>query len=145
MSTANSLTQVRQGATERRERFSDWRSERPFWGGLLLAIAGLVIGIIPADLAVTFAMVPGTFAVVGLIFAILIFLCGVFALAKPELASFFGLAGILLSVASILGALGGFIVGTLLGAFAGSLCVAWKHPKDRQPSTQKDEISTASD
>lgn len=129
MAVSDSLPNVQAEVTERRKRFARWRRGRPFWGGSLLVLAGLIIGVIPADLAITFAMIPGTFAFVGLIFATFILLCGVFAVKLPQLSSFFGLAGILLSIVSILGALGGFLVGTLLGTLAGSLCVAWDPPQ----------------
>ncbi|MFC7045570.1 DUF6114 domain-containing protein [Halobacteriaceae archaeon GCM10025711] len=117
---------------EWRPRFRRWRRQRPFWGGLVLAIAGVEIGVIPAHLAVQFAFIPGSFAFVGLFFAVFILLSGVFALVRPDLSSFFGAAGILLSIASILGALGGFVVGTLLGIVGGSLCVSWQHDRTEQ-------------
>lgn len=124
--------------TSYRSNFASWRHERPFWGALLVILAGLVIGIIPAQLAITFALVPSTFMFAGLVFAVFVFLSGVFALLRPELAEFFGAAGILLSVASIFGALGGFGVGMLLGTVGGALCVAWERPE-----SDTDEAATA--
>ncbi len=114
----------------KRGRFANWRRDRPFWGGFTLTLAGLVIGIIPLDLALKFALIPTSFAFVGLVFAVFVVLCGVFATVQPQFASFFGAAGILLSVASLFGALGGFGVGTILGITGGSLCVAWVHPEE---------------
>lgn len=121
---------MHESLTRRRERFAAWRRNRPFWGGVTLTSAGLVIGIIPLDLALTFALVPTSFAFVGLIFAVFVALCGVFSVLQPRFASFFGAAGILLSVASLFGALGGFGIGTILGITGGALCVSWVHPDD---------------
>ncbi len=111
-----------------RSQFRSWRHDRPFWGGVLVILAGLVIGIIPAELAMRFALVPSAFMFAGLVFAIFVVLSGIFALLKPEFAEFFGAAGILLSIASIFGALGGFGVGMMFGTIGGALCVAWERP-----------------
>ncbi|MHB9288540.1 DUF6114 domain-containing protein [Halobacteriales archaeon Cl-PHB] len=116
--------------TRTRSRFADWRQDRPFWGGVTLTLAGLVIGIIPLDLALKFALIPTTFAFVGLVFAVVVVLCGVFAVLQPQFSSFFGAAGMVVSVASMFGALGGFGIGTILGIVGGSLCVAWVHPDE---------------
>ncbi|MGA9400852.1 DUF6114 domain-containing protein [Haladaptatus sp.] len=120
-----------------RTRFASWRHDRPFWGALLVILAGLVIGIIPAQLAITFALVPSTFMFAGLVFAVFVFLSGVFALLRPEFAEFFGAAGILLSIASIFGALGGFGVGMILGTLGGALCVAWEPPETTETDTEE--------
>ncbi len=134
MSTSHPLN----GISNRRASFADWRSERPFWGGFLLALAGVAIAAIPTQIAVAFAMVPGTFAFVGIIEGVIVLLCGVFAVAKPELASFFGVAGILLAITSLLGALGGFGIGTLLGSIGGAMCVAWIDPEEQISREESD-------
>ncbi|WP_435332995.1 DUF6114 domain-containing protein [Haloarchaeobius sp. TZWWS8] len=113
-----------------RERFAAWRAERPFWGGAVLTLGGLIIGIIPLDLALRFTLVPNHFGFVGLIFAILVTICGLTATFKPELSTPAGATGILFSLASLFGALGGFLIGMFLGALGGSLCVAWRPPAE---------------
>ncbi|WP_254544570.1 DUF6114 domain-containing protein [Halomarina pelagica] len=118
------------GADGYRRQFGSWKRDRPFWGGVLLIVSALIIGIIPLDLALKFALVPVEFAYIGLIFTVFVLLCGVFALAQPKLASFFGVAGMLIAIASIFGALGGFVVGTIVGIAGGALCVAWEPPAD---------------
>ena len=149
MSAIDAVSSVRQSKPVRtaagyRSRFQAWKSARPFWGGVLLTLSGLVIGIIPMDLAMKFALIPTEFAFVGLIFAIFVVLCGLFALAKPQLAEFFGAAGMLISIISIFGALGGFVVGTLLGILGGSLCVAWVGPEaEASESTTEQSSDTA--
>ncbi|MFC5972802.1 DUF6114 domain-containing protein [Halomarina salina] len=144
MSAISSVKQSRpvRTAAGYRSRFQTWKRARPFWGGLLLTLSGLVIGIIPMDLAMKFALIPTEFAFVGLIFAIFVVLCGLFALAKPPLAEFFGAAGMLISIISIFGALGGFVVGTVLGILGGSLCIAWVGPDEQASETTEQSADT---
>ncbi|MDY7082496.1 MAG: DUF6114 domain-containing protein [Halobacteria archaeon] len=115
---------------ERRRRFREWRSERPFWGGTILIIAGIVIGAIPLEIASAFAGVPGSSAmlisVLGLVFAFFTILSGVIALYRPKLSTIAGGVGIVVAVLSIIGALGGLFLGTILGIIGGSLCIAWE-------------------
>lgn len=120
---------VKSGLDERLERFQEWRSERPFWGGALLMLAGLVIGWVPIQFAAELVFIGGTFTVIGLVFAAFVFLTGVFALHRPELSTILGITGVALSILSLLGALGGLFVGMLIGIVGGNLCVAWK-PED---------------
>lgn len=120
---------VKSGLDERLERFSEWRSERPFWGGALLMLAGLVIGWVPIQFAAELVFIGGTFTVIGLVFAVFVFLTGAFALHRPDLSTILGITGVALSILSLLGALGGLFVGMLIGIIGGNLCVAWK-PED---------------
>lgn len=119
-----------------RARFADWRSERPFWGGVIMILAGTLIGYIPLNLAMSVPLVPSHFAYAGLIFAVVVVLCGAFAIVQPTLATFFGIVGILVSIISIFGALGGFGIGTLLGILGGSLIVAWETPGERETADE---------
>lgn len=114
-----------------RRTFARWRAGRPFWGGVVLAAAGLVIGYVPAHLVSLFAFIPGSIVWIGVALAGAICLCGIFAVVKPELASFFGALGMVLSILSIVGgSLGGFLVGTVLGIVGGALCMAWDGPAE---------------
>ncbi|WP_254535103.1 DUF6114 domain-containing protein [Halomarina litorea] len=135
-----------QSVSNYRSRFGAWKRQRPFWGGSLLVLSGLIIAIIPLDLALKFALVPTDFAFVGLIFAVFVVLSGVFALYQPQFAGFFGAAGILVAIISIFGALGGFVVGTLVGILGGSLCVAWEPPREESAgATATDGSATTND
>lgn len=114
--------------TDRRQRFAQWRRERPFWGGSLLLLAGLVIGYVPVQFSFELILVGGTFTVIGLLFAVLVFLTGVFALVRPDLSRELGILGVALSLLSLVGALGGLFVGMLLGIVGGNLCLSWQDP-----------------
>lgn len=109
-------------------RFDDWRRERPFLGGLLLILSGLIIAYVPMQFATELLLVGGSFTFVGLLFAALVFLTGLFALMRPDLSRELGILGITMSILSIFGALGGLVVGMLVGIVGGNLCVAWRQP-----------------
>ncbi|HEX7066263.1 MAG TPA: DUF6114 domain-containing protein [Bacillales bacterium] len=106
-------------------RFKQWRKRRPFWGATLTFLAGLLILWIPLHLYML-EFAPGNFAIVGLLFGGLITIIGVMAYIYPQFSTVFGVMTIFLSVISIMGALGGFVVGTILGIVGGSLCIAWR-------------------
>lgn len=60
---------------------------------------------------------------------------GIFSYIYPQFSTIFGVLTIFLSILSIMGALGGFIIGTIIGIIAGALCIAW----------DKEEVSVSDD
>lgn len=115
--------------SRRRQRFDEWRVQRPFAGGMLLMLAGLVIAWVPMNLATQLLFIGGpVFVYVGVLFAVLVFLTGLFALRLPEFSQEIGILGVALSILSLFGALGGLFVGMLLGIVGGNLCYAWNSP-----------------
>ncbi len=116
--------------SERRARFNRWRRGRPFAGGALLVLASLVIAWIPINIAPDTILIGETLSPIGLLFAALVFLCGIFALTRPGNADIFGIFGVVFSIFSLYGALGGFFVGTALGIIGGVLCYAWRDEDD---------------
>lgn len=123
----------------RRARFREWRSGRPFAGGVLLMLAGLIIGYVPYQFAFELLLVGGSYTFIGLFWAVTVFLTGAFVLYRPEFSTIFGVLGVVLSILSLLGALGGLIVGMIVGIVGGNLCVAWSQPTgaaDRRERTQ---------
>jgi hypothetical protein len=122
------------GLRQRQAAFAAWRAERPFLGGVLLLLAGVVIGYVPLQFAGELIFIGGSFTIIGLVFATFVFLCGAFALWMPEHSTVFGVAGVALAILSLMGALGGLFVGMLLGILGGNLCVAW-HPPEGADST----------
>lgn len=106
-------------------KFKQWRNKRPFWGATILLLAGLLILYIPLHLY-EIAFIPGSFVFVGFIFGGLLLIIGVLSYIYPAFSTVFGVFAIFLSVLSIMGALGGFIVGTILGILAGALLIGWE-------------------
>jgi hypothetical protein len=107
------------------KRFKNWRAKRPFSGAVLSILSGLVILWVPAQLYEV-AAAPGSMIVVGLLLGGLTLLMGVLSLIMPKLSTLLGLIAILSASLSIMGALGGFLIGTILGIIGGALCIAWK-------------------
>ena len=128
---------------KRRARFDRWRSGRPFAGGALLVLASLVIAWIPINIAPDTILIGETLSPIGLLFAALVFLCGIFALTRPGNADIFGIFGVLFSIFSLYGALGGLGIGLVLGIIGGVLCYAWREDDDEGGSGGGD--STESD
>ncbi|WP_051263226.1 DUF6114 domain-containing protein [Tuberibacillus calidus] len=106
-------------------KFKLWRNHRPFWGATLSVLAGLLILYIPIQLY-AIAFVPGSFAFVGFLFGGLVLILGVLAYLYPQFSTVLGVIIMFLSILSIMGALGGFLFGTIFGIVGGALCIAWK-------------------
>jgi len=138
-------TPIRRRIDDRMATFNEWREPRPFWGGALLMIAGIIIGWMPIQFATELAVIGGAYTVIGLIFAVMVFLTGAFVLARPEMSTIFGVIGIALSILSLIGALGGLFIGMLVGIAGGNLCVAWDGPTpDRSTSSSTSSGSMGS-
>jgi hypothetical protein len=112
-------------------------------GALLLMIGGLIIGWVPIQFATELAIIGGSFTVIGLVFAVMVFLAGAFVMARPEMSTIFGIIGIALSILSLIGALGGMFVGMLVGIAGGNLCIAWRHPDPDHGSTASTGTGTS--
>jgi hypothetical protein len=112
-------------------RFSEWRAVRPFLGGVLLALGGVIIA-----LAMIFSSegIPARTSPVpiALIAAAVVFLCGIFALAKPGLSGLLGVAGIVSVVVTLVGTPFSAILGILLSILGGNLCYAWQPDGDTE-------------
>lgn len=101
---------------------------------MLMCAAGLV-GYLPAAYGDVVVVASGSFTGSALLFAALLLLCGLVVLAVPSLSSLFGLLGMALSTVALLGALGGLLLGTLVGGLGGLLAFAWQPPAETGPET----------
>ncbi|GAA4194475.1 DUF6114 domain-containing protein [Microbispora amethystogenes] len=110
-----------------------WRRSRPFWGGLLVLLAGLELLSIPfATKALPLVIQSGTVGATYLIALVLVIL-GLMIWLQPGQRAFLGVVAVLVSIASFVYAnLGGFLVGMLLGLVGGALAVAWA-PEETAP------------
>jgi hypothetical protein len=93
-------------------------------GLTLVCLSGLAILWIPVNLY-WMAFVPGSFAFAGILFGTLVLSCGIIGWLMPQYVRLLGVFAMILSIMSIIGALGGLMIGTLLGIVGGSLCIAW--------------------
>ncbi|MBX6396218.1 MAG: hypothetical protein IRY98_11080 [Alicyclobacillaceae bacterium] len=110
--------------------------KRPRAGLILVCLSGLLILWIPANLY-WLAFVPGSFAFAGLLFGTLVLACGVLGWFMPRYVRLLGALAMIISIVSVIGALGGMILGTLLGIIGGALCIAWS-PKEMAASGESD-------
>ena len=108
-----------------------WRRSRPFWGGLLLILAGLEMLAIPllsvlVHTSVKVIIYIGIGGVFGVLIGGLLVACGLLIWFQPNQRVFYAIAGVLLAVVSFVATnLGGFFLGMLLGVTGGSLSFAW--------------------
>ncbi len=107
-------------------RFSHWRRQRPFLGGLLIALGGvelffsgqLDIGKIHVQLGIE--------GLQATIIPIVLVLLGVLIVTMPAHRIFYGVIALVVAVYSLVGVnLGGFFIGMLLSTVGGVLAVAW--------------------
>ncbi|AGL18193.1 DUF6114 domain-containing protein [Actinoplanes sp. N902-109] len=109
-----------------RAGFRRWRRTRPFWGGLLLLLAGLELfwsaNQTLGDLEVHF----GPEGFLSYLLPLLLVLTGVLTWVSPAQRLFYGVLGLLTAVYSLIGLnFGGFVLGMLLGILGGALVLAW--------------------
>jgi len=115
----------------RRARWRAWRRSRPFWGGLLLIAAGVELVLLPLSGVLVhgglkLVIYIGIGGVFGVLIGALLIAAGTALLVHPVHRSFYGIAGIVLGIASFPASnLGGFFLGTLLSLIGGGLAVAW--------------------
>lgn len=113
------------------QRLRNWRRSRPFWGGLLLALAGLELIAIPllsvlAHGSVKVVIYIGIGGVFGVLIGGLMLACGLLIWFHPVQRVFYSVAGVLLAIASFVATnLGGFFLGMLLGVIGASLSFGW--------------------
>lgn len=130
---AHALTLLRGG----RARLRDWRRGRPFWGGLLLVIAGVELLVAPAAqsliLPIDLIAYTGVAGVSGPLIAVLLITLGALSWFQPAQHLFFGVVGLMLGLVSFVTSnFGGFVIGMLLGIVGGSLVFAWAPRVDRR-------------
>lgn len=115
----------------RRERWRAWRHSRPFWGGLLLILAGLELFALPlsGDLihgAVKLVIYIGIAGVFGVLIGALLIVAGLVVWFNHANKTFYGIAGIVLGIVSFpTSNLGGLIIGMLMAIVGGALVFAW--------------------
>jgi hypothetical protein len=115
----------------KRDRWRAWRRGRPFWGGLLLLLAGLELVLLPLSGVLVhgglkLVIYIGIGGVFGVLIGALLIAAGTAVLVNPEHRSFYGIAGIALGIASFPASnLGGFFIGMLLAIIGGALGYAW--------------------
>lgn len=125
---------------QRNRRFSRWRKNRPFFGGLFTFLAGVVM-IIPAYLSFEVSniviQVSTLSGVSTLLIGVLMITAGLMMWFKPDTRLLAGVAAIVLGIVALpMSNLGAFGIGTLLSVVGGSLALAWTD-EDLPPKAKK--------
>ena len=106
--------------------FRRWRRSRPFWGGLLTALAGVeIFSTTQMSLSgLTFQTGPTGF--LSWLIPVILVACGMLMWFTPQQRMFYAIVGAVTAVFSLIGVnLGGFFVGLLLGMVGSALGFAW--------------------
>ena len=136
-STAVDSTAVDSTATEaadrggKRRRFKHWRRQRPFIGGVLMALGGIELffsgQLDMGNLQIQF----GIEGLQATIIPIALLALGISVIFRPTHHIFYGIIALVLAVYSLIGVnLGGFLLGMLLSTIGAILVVAWMGPRD---------------
>ncbi|MFC8600398.1 DUF6114 domain-containing protein [Isoptericola sp. NPDC057191] len=128
-----------EGPATRRQRFAAWRVARPFWGGAVTILAGLVLwfsGRLQLD---NMEIQLGIEGMQSTLLPVALVLLGVLVMVQPQFRVFYGVITLAIAVYSLLGVnLGGFGIGMVLGVVGGILAVSW------MPRTTEDGTTAGS-
>jgi Family of unknown function (DUF6114) len=143
----------RRGGSQARAAWRRWRRSRPFWGGLLLVLAGLELLALPLTGVLVKGQIKlviyiGIGGVFGVLIGILLIAAGIVLWVNPAHRVFYGIAGIVLGIVSFPASnLGGFVLGMLLAIIGGALAFAWVPAKpgsvDAAPAGRADDDESA--
>ncbi|MER6015036.1 DUF6114 domain-containing protein [Streptomyces bluensis] len=116
-------------------RFREWRGQRPFAGGLLLALGGAEILVtMKAPLPVILHI--GMQGLAGYLIPGVMIVCGLLILFNPSQRLFYSIIGVLLSVGTWLTSnIGGFLIGLVLGVTGSVLAFGWL--PDQEPRAKR--------
>ncbi|MDH6137141.1 hypothetical protein P3T37_006573 [Kitasatospora sp. MAA4] len=114
--------------------FAAWRGRRPFWGGLLVTLAGAEILFTErAPLPVVLRI--GMMGLAGYLVPTVLVLCGLLILFNPAQRLFYSILAVLLTLGTwITSNLGGFLLGLLLGLIGSSLSFGWLPDQPDRPA-----------
>lgn len=137
-------------ARPKSRRFRVWRQERPFVGGVLIAIAGVEM-FFSGQLDIGHLHVQlGIEGLQATVIPVMLVLLGVLAIMMPAHHIFYGVIALAVGIYAIIGVnLGGFLIGTILACIGGVLVVAWMTPdararaKERAQRLSEDDVQNA--
>jgi hypothetical protein len=143
----------RRRGSQARAAWRRWRRSRPFWGGLLLVLAGLELLALPLTGVLVKGQIKlviyiGIGGVFGVLIGILLIAAGIVLWVNPTHRVFYGIAGIVLGIVSFPASnLGGFVLGMLLAIIGGALAFAWVPAEpgsvDAAPAARADDDESA--
>jgi hypothetical protein len=119
---------------------TSWLGTRPFWGGLLVTLAGAeMLVTVKAPLPVVLHV--GMQGMIGYLLPLVLMACGLLLIFNPSQRLFYAIVSAVLTIASWLTSnLGGFILGIILGLLGSALAFAWS-PDKPKASPRKSKAS----
>jgi len=110
---------------------TSWLGTRPFWGGLLVTLAGAeMLVTVKAPLPVVLHV--GMQGMIGYLLPLVLMACGLLLIFNPSQRLFYAIVSAVLTIASWLTSnLGGFILGIILGLLGSALAFAWSPDKPK--------------
>ncbi|GGR69817.1 hypothetical protein GCM10010269_05780 [Streptomyces humidus] len=123
--------------TQWRDRFRGWRGQRPFAGGVLLALGGAEI-LVTMKAPLPVILHVGMQGLAGYLLPTLMVVCGLLILFNPTQRLFYSIISIMLSLGTWLTSnIGGFVVGLLMGAVGSSLAFGWVPDQEPRQSRRR--------
>ncbi|WP_145778504.1 DUF6114 domain-containing protein [Micromonospora taraxaci] len=126
MTTANPSHARPGGPAQAWRLFRRWQRSRPFWGGLLTALAGLEMFASTRMTVNGLSFHSGASGLLSLLIPVILVTCGLLLWFTPAQRLFYSIVAAVTAVYSLIGLnLGGFFVGLLLGIVGSALAFAW--------------------
>ncbi|WFF01986.1 DUF6114 domain-containing protein [Micromonospora sp. WMMD964] len=126
MTSANPAHARPGGPAQAWRTFRRWQRSRPFWGGLLTALAGLEMFASTRMTVNGLSFHSGAGGLLSLLIPVILVTCGLLLWFTPTQRLFYSVVAAVTAVYSLIGLnLGGFFVGLLLGIVGSALAFAW--------------------
>ncbi len=123
--------------------FQRWRRRRPFWGSLILLLAGLELFYSANSTLSGLQVHLGPTGFLSYLLPLLLLLCAVLCMFSPTQRLFYGIVALLTALYSFIGLnLGGFFLGMVLGIIGGALVIAWGPPRTNPETEQPRDRQT---
>ncbi|TNH29716.1 hypothetical protein FHG89_11365 [Micromonospora orduensis] len=124
--------------------FRRWQRSRPFWGGLLTALAGVEMFASTRMTLNGLSFHSGATGLLSLLIPVILVACGLLLWFSPAQRPFYSIVAAVTTVYSLIGLnLGGFFVGLLLGIVGSALAFAWTPTSSVPPAPVQADEPTA--
>ncbi|MCG5443421.1 DUF6114 domain-containing protein [Micromonospora sp. NIE79] len=146
MTTANPSHARPGGPAQAWRLFRRWQRSRPFWGGLLIALAGLEMFASTRMTLNGLSFHSGATGLLSLLIPIILVTGGLLLWFTPAQRLFYSVVAAVTAVYSLIGLnLGGFFVGLLLGIVGSALAFAWTPIRPAPPTPPQAEVEQDGD
>lgn len=124
--------------------FRRWQRSRPFWGGLLTALAGVEMFASTRMTLNGLSFHSGATGLLSLLIPVILVACGLLLWFSPAQRLFYSIVASVTAVYSLIGLnLGGFLIGLLLGIVGSALAFAWTPTSPALPAPDQADEPTA--